>query len=69
MRSCFSTGELVAVLREAARMGKQLQMEFSQFCEFSASQVQGLGDVLEIEENAVPGDDGVKIQAYISRPA
>ena len=50
-------------------MGKQLQMEFSQFCEFSASQVQGLGDVLEIEENAVPGDDGVKIQAYISKPA
>ncbi len=25
-------------------------------------QVQGLGDVLEIEENLVPGDDGVKIQ-------
>ena len=27
-----------------------------------AGQVQGLGDVLEIEENLVPGDDGVKIQ-------
>ena len=27
--------------------------------------VQGLGDVLEIEENLVPGDDGVKIQDII----
>lgn len=26
------------------------------------AQVQGLGDVLEIEENLVSGDDGVKIQ-------
>jgi hypothetical protein len=26
------------------------------------TQVQGLGDVLEIEENLVSGDDGVKIQ-------
>lgn len=25
-------------------------------------QVQGLGDVLEIEENLASGDDGVKIQ-------
>ena len=31
-----------------------------------SAQVQGLGDVLEIEENLAPGDDGVKIQERIA---
>ena len=35
----------------------------------SSLQVQGLGDILEIEENTMPGDDGVKIQAQTSRVA
>ncbi|CAK8985352.1 Double-strand break repair protein MRE11A [Durusdinium trenchii] len=30
------------------------------------AKVQGLGDVLEIEENLAPGDDGVKIQERIA---
>ena len=55
-RSFSSTGRVVEVRWAAARQARR--------CRHVSREVQGLGDVLEIEEN-LAGDDGVKIQDII----